>query len=332
MSSVNKHHDWKTESEIWTYLQVQPTKQDFLILIADDERLMRLQLRRVIEQEGYRVAEATNGEECLAAFERCQPDLVLLDAMMPLMDGFTCCSRLKQTPQGERTPILMITGLEDRESVDLAFEAGAVDFITKPIHWAVLRQRMRRAIEQSRLYQQLEIANQSLHKLASYDSLTGVANRRRFDECLDREWQRMAREQCPLSLVLCDVDCFKAYNDTYGHPAGDTCLRRIAEVLSMAARRPADLVARYGGEEFAVILPNTNREGAVHVAEGMRVSVRGVAIEHKNSSVRKVVTLSLGVASVVPSNDSSPAQLIAAADQGLYQAKTQGRDQLCCRF
>ncbi len=328
MTGSNDSHNWQTETEIWRHLKDTETKQDFLILVVDDEKIMRLQLRQVIEREGYRLVEARNGEECLQLFKSMKPDLILLDAIMPVMDGFTCCGKLQKLEGGERTPVLMITGLEDKASVDLAFKVGAADYVTKPIHWAVLRQRMRRLIEQSKLHYRLETAIQALQHLASYDGLTQVANRRLFDRHLNQEWQRMAREQLPLSIILCDVDCFKAYNDTYGHPKGDDCLQKVAQVINQAARRPADLVARYGGEEFAIILPKTTQEGAAKLAERIRVSVKKLAIPHKSSSVGEYVTLSLGVSSMVPIREISVSKLIAAADKGLYKAKSKGRDRV----
>ena len=297
-----------------------------LILVVDDDKVMRLQLRRAMEHEGYKVVEASDGEQGLETLTRLQPDIVLLDALMTPMDGFTCCAEFKALPGGDRTPVLMITALNDQESVDRAFEVGAIDYVTKPIHWAVLRQRVRRLIRESKLSQQLKQANQELQRLASSDSLTLVANRRRFDEYLGQEWRRMAREKTPLSLILCDVDFFKVYNDTYGHQAGDRCLQQVAKAISSAAKRSTDLVARYGGEEFAVVLPNTTASGAFHVAEEIRASVIALKIIHANSQASQYVTLSLGVASTVPCHQSSPEILIAAADKALYQAKEQGRD------
>lgn len=297
-----------------------------LVLVVEDDRTTRMLLRRAMEKEGYRVAEATDGEQALADYNHLQPDIVLLDAVMPVMDGFTCCRHLQSLPGGDRTPLLIITSLDDPESVDRAFEVGASDYVTKPIHWAVLRQRVRRLIQQSHLYQELEAANQKLRRLASLDGLTQVANRRLFDERFEKEWLRLAREQASLSLILCDVDFFKAYNDTYGHQAGDECLQQVALAITESVRRPADLVARYGGEEFAVILPNTESAGAVQVAESIRKRVEALAIVHATSTVSKYITLSLGVATLIPSSTALSATLILAADKALYQAKASGRD------
>ena len=508
-----------------------------LILIVDDDKFMRIQLRHCMEQAGYRVVEASNGEEGLAAYINYHPDLVLLDALMPVMDGFTCCQKLLEVPGGASTPILTITILDNDSSVDEAFAAGAIDYVTKPIHWAVLRQRVRRlllsyqatkelnqykqhleelvaertvdltkvnqelqteiayrlrveeelrqqsererlmasiaqkirqslsldeiintavkevrrflavervtiyqiepggdgrfvvesvapscssllgvqvndacfdqnyvlqyrngrvsaiddvtvtqhhpcyikfltklgiranlvvpiivndrlwgllcahqcsaprywqswesdllsslatqlaiAIQQAEVYQQLQSANIELQRIANSDCLTQIANRRYFDEYLQKEWRRSARELTPLSLILCDIDFINSYNDTYGHLAGDDCLQQVAKAISRAVKRPADLVARYGGEEFAVILPHTDTAGAIRVAELIRLEVRALKITHATYPLHQYVTLSLGVASAIGNHQSQPSSLIAQADKALYQAKGLGRD------
>lgn len=184
------------------------------------------------------------------------------------------------------------------------------------------------AIQQAELYRQLKIANQELEKLAHIDGLTQVANRRRFDELLEQEWFRLRREKAPLSLIFCDVDYFKLYNDTYGHPVGDKCLEKIAKKIQQVVKRPSDLVARYGGEEFAVILPNTSLSGAIHVAKEIQAAIKELAIAHDRSKVSNIVTLSLGVASILPTISSSPTTLLTIADRALYQAKERGRDRV----
>ncbi|QSJ18023.1 PleD family two-component system response regulator [Nostoc sp. UHCC 0702] len=300
----------------------------YLVLIVDDEQFNRMQLRLFIEKEGYQIVEAQNGREALTVVEKLHPDIVLLDAMMPDMDGFECCAKLQSLDCSKNTPVLMITGLEDQESVDRAFAAGAIDYITKPIHWAVLRQRVKRLIQQSQLQQKQEIVNQELQRLATIDGLTQIANRRKFEEYFSQEWRRMAREQKPLSLILCDVDFFKSYNDTYGHRAGDRCLQKVAKAIHSAARRSVDLVARYGGEEFAVVLSNTNAEGAIQVARSICFAVRRLAIPHSNSQARSYVTLSVGVGTNIPVPGSDFEEMIITVDQALYQAKLTGRDRV----
>ncbi|WP_414590359.1 EAL domain-containing protein [Anabaena sp. CCY 9614] len=182
------------------------------------------------------------------------------------------------------------------------------------------------AIQQSELYHQLQQTNQELQRLAASDGLTQVANRRCFDDKLNLEWQRLAREKASLSLILCDVDCFKLYNDTHGHLAGDDALRHVAKVISQTVKCSNDLVARYGGEEFSVILPNTDAEGAIAIARNIQTNINALLLPHPSSQASQFITLSLGVATTIPHSKSSPETLIAAADQGLYQAKAQGRN------
>ncbi len=332
--------------------QLSPNSEPPLILVVDDDKTMRLLLREAMEEQGYRVIEASDGKQCLDAYANVKPDLIMLDAVMPVMDGFTCCKQLIQIARKnlalalanfdtesalgntiisklwDRTPILMITGLDDPDSVNRAFAAGASDYVTKPIHWAVFRQRVRRLLQQAQLYKQLEAANQALLELATLDGLTGVANRRRFDHYLNTQWLSLAQERSPLSLILCDIDFFKLYNDKYGHPTGDVCLQKVATVLNRTAEKDQDLVARYGGEEFAVIMPHTHANNAVHLAAAMQAGIRELQIFHPKSAVSNYVTLSIGVATTIPNFESSPTDLIVMADKALYQAKAEGRNRI----
>ncbi|WP_159783504.1 GGDEF domain-containing response regulator [Sodalinema gerasimenkoae] len=333
------------------------------VLIADDERTLRMLMKRAVERDGYESVDVSNGQDCLDHCQLQLPDLILLDAMMPKMGGFECCQRLKQQFSQNCPPILIITTLQDSDSIERAFEMGAEDFITKPIHWGVLRQRIRRLIEAHRATQalqrslarehqliqklslqvleerrlasqleltnrQLEAANARLEALANLDGLTQIANRRAFDEQLREQWQRGAQEQTYLSLLIADIDCFKPFNDTYGHQAGDDCLRRVARVISDTICRPEDLVARYGGEEFVAVLPQTGRQGALAVAQRTLEAVRRLQIPHETSQCSDRVTLSLGVASVIPDPQVTGDALLKCADRALYLAKTQGRDRV----
>lgn len=303
-----------------------------LILIVDDDMFMRKILVRYLERESYRVVEAADGMEAIKVYQETHPDMILLDAVMPVLDGFECCSRLQKLPNGDHVPVLIITALEDRESVDRAYEVGASDYVTKPIHWAVLRQRVRRLLDQANLHQQLESANKQLaivvgelQRLVSIDGLTQVANRRCLDEYLEHECRRSQREQSPISMVLCDIDFFKNYNDNYGHQEGDRCLQEVAHAISGSTNRPADLVARYGGEEFAIVLPNTDAEGGLNVAIRANAIVQALQLPHSHSSVSPHVTISCGVATLFDDNFLAT-DLLKGADRALYTAKADGRN------
>ncbi len=182
--------------------------------------------------------------------------------------------------------------------------------------------------EYRRVTEKLNFANKQLQKLANSDGLTGLANRRYFDNYFQQEWKRLSREQGVVSLIMCDVDYFKNYNDTYGHQLGDECLRQIATVLKQAIKRPADLAARYGGEEFIMLLPNTDLEGAIHLAKEIRLTIKSLDIPHINSHASNCVTVSFGVASTLPNFNNSTQTLIAAADRILYKAKSSGRNRV----
>jgi diguanylate cyclase (GGDEF)-like protein/PAS domain S-box-containing protein len=176
----------------------------------------------------------------------------------------------------------------------------------------------------------LQVVNHELLRINNLDYLTQIANRRCFDEQLAAEWQRLTREKAPLSLIMCDIDFFKAYNDTYDHLGGDECLRKVAQAIALAARRPADLAARYGGEEFAIILPNTEIDGALHIAEAIQLAVKELEIAHEPSPVSDYVTLSYGVANIMPVAKADPTVLVRFADHALFRAKELGRNQIYC--
>jgi diguanylate cyclase (GGDEF)-like protein len=305
------------------------------ILLVDDDIVVRLKISEALDLDGFEVILAKNGNDGITAYLEHRPDLVLVDAVMPLLDGFEFCEKLKDIESNRLTPILMITSLDDDDSVEKAFAAGANDYITKPVNLAILRQRVKNMVQQSqqlkdrfKIAEELQQDNQNLKILANLDSLTKLTNRRGFEHYLQQEWERMQRVGSPLSLIMCDIDFFKNYNDTYGHPAGDRCLVKVGAALRNAVRRSGDLVARYGGEEFVVVLPNTDALGAVYVAENIRSAVKDLQIPHKSSTVCPSVSMSLGVATIIPTRDTEVGLLLDASDRALYQSKAQGRDRV----
>jgi len=247
---------------------------------------------------------------------------VLLDVVMPGIDGFEVCKRLKSDPALRDIPVIFVTARDSAEDETLGLEVGAVDFIAKPISPPVVRARVRTHVA---LKRQTDL----LRSLAFNDGLTGVANRRWFDERLQVEWLRCRRNRMPLALILLDLDHFKAYNDHYGHQAGDDCLRAVAAAMKARLGRPADLLARYGGEEFVCLLPETPLDGALAKADDLGRAVQDLAIAHAAAATAPVVTISRGVAAMLPEQGHEPAELLQRADAMLYAAKHAGRNRSC---
>lgn len=291
------------------------------ILIVDDVP-SNIKILGEALKDDYKVSIAVNGQGALdIADSDSPPDLILLDIIMPGMDGYEVCRKLKNKKNTRNIPIIFITSKDQEEDETKGLEAGAVDYITKPFSLPIVKARTRTHLE-------LKMQRDMLEELSAMDPLTRLPNRRRFQEFSDLEWKRSVRANKQLSLLLIDVDFFKNYNDTYGHPAGDQCLRKVAQALAGALKRSTDLVARFGGEEFAVVLPDTDPEGAGFMAEEMRAKVEALDIEHGNSVVGDVVTISIGGATVTPTPQLQAAALMAAADKALYQAKETGRNRV----
>lgn len=280
------------------------------LLIVDDQPVNIQALHRVFAGD-CQVLMATEGARALQLCRERQPDLLLLDIQMPGMDGHELCAELKADPLLRAIPVIFVTAQDRPEDETRALDAGAADFITKPFNPTVVRARVRTQLT-------LKAQADLLRELAFIDGLTGVHNRRHFDERFIAESRRAQRSRSPLAVVLADVDHFKRYNDALGHLAGDDCLRRVAEALRACLRRPTDLLARYGGEEFVALLPDTDLAGAIGVAQLMEDTVRALALPHPG--VEGSVTISLGVCAGIEG-----AGLVDAADRALYLAKAAGR-------
>lgn len=289
------------------------------ILLVDDYP-GNLDALTTVLQEFYDVATAANGKEAIQTALTDQFDLIMLDVVMPEMDGYEVCRQLKKHEKTSEVPVIFVTGKAQTQDEAHGLDLGAMDYISKPYNLSVVMARVRNHMAAARYRKKL--------KSFSYvDSLTNLPNRRQFDEVLEKEWQRATREKTEISIMLIDIDNFKAYNDFYGHVAGDHCLRQIAEALGNCRRRATDFVGRYGGEEFVAILPNTNAEGAQHLAQEMLEAVRSLRIPHKFNQ-DGIVTVSLGVATCSPTTSHTPELLVTESDKLLYDAKQSGRNQV----
>ena len=295
------------------------------ILVVDDVADNVAILTRRLEKLGHTVVGAGSGNEALRALEVEPFDLVLLDVVMPGLDGVTVLRAIRAHPKWRTIPVVMISALDDLASAAHCIEQGAEDFLLKPFDPVLLRVRVGAALERMRLAAALREANARLEALAAQDGLTGVANRRRFDEALGGAWRRGGTSGRPVGLLLLDVDAFKKYNDHYGHQAGDACLQTVALALQEVAGQASALVARYGGEEFCLLCPDTEAAALRRLAEAVCAQVRAKALPHAASPVGPHVTVSVGVAMVVP-DAGDPAGLVRAADGALYDAKASGRD------
>ena len=291
------------------------------LLVVDDQPVNIQALYQAFAAD-HQVLMATGGEQALALCASQQPDLVLLDVVMPGMDGHEVCRRLKAELATCDIPVIFVTAHSDEAAETLGLALGAVDFISKPINPAIVRARVRTHLT-------LKAQSDLLRQWVYIDGLTGVHNRRHFDERLAAEWGRAVRNGTPLSVVLLDVDFFKRYNDHYGHQAGDDCLRQLAATLKVRMKRPGDFVARYGGEEFVCLMPDTDLPGALELARQLGAEVAALGLPHGASEVADVVTVSLGVCTKRDGAVGSAVALLREADAQLYIAKSRGRHQAC---
>jgi diguanylate cyclase (GGDEF)-like protein len=318
------------------------------ILIVDDRKENLLTLESLLDSPDLQLIRAESGNEALAKILDYEFALILMDVRMPGMDGYETAELMRGSARSRSIPIIFVTAARmDREHMFKGYDSGAVDYLFKPLEPQILKRkvgiflelhRQRQQLEEKTrqldakilelevLHKELEEKNVKLELLSSLDGLTGLFNRRYFDDNLLKEWKQASRDKTPLSLLIVDIDYFKNYNDCYGHLEGDICLRKVAQALYEALLRPTDIVARYGGEEFTAILPNTGSEGAIKVAQRMMDYVVELDIDHKDSSVADMVTVSIGASSVFPTGKLAVTSLLDRADKALYEAKENGRN------
>ncbi len=292
------------------------------LLVVDDQPANVQALYQLFSAD-HQVFMATHGEQALAVCRDRLPDVVLLDVVMPGMDGHAVCRALKADPLTRDIPVIFLTSQSEAEDEAEGLSMGAADFIAKPLRPGIVRLRVK---TQLTLKQQADM----LREMAFLDGLTGVHNRRYFDQYFDNEFRRAERSGTPLAVVMIDIDHFKRFNDHYGHQRGDDCLREVALCVRDSLRRPADLAARYGGEEFVCVLPETDAVGALAITAAIEQRIRGLAIEHAASPQEPhIVTASIGLCMSAPKAGTSAIELLAMADRQLYQAKASGRARVC---
>ncbi len=303
------------------------------ILLVDDTKTERLILTAYLEKLHHEVIHAANGQEAIEKFKNESPELVLMDVIMPEMDGHEAAQKIRED-EDDWIPIIFLSGRVAAEDIVAGIEAGGDDYLTKPVDFRILEAKMTamQRIAQMRqklldVTNKLEEVNVELKRQVNKDGLTGLANRRYMDEYLELETGRSIRNGAIFSVVLLDVDYFKKYNDSQGHLQGDDCLKAVAEALGSACKRSVDLVARYGGEEFCAILPDTSMENALLVAEAMRMNVESLKIPHPESPIGHV-TISVGVFGTVPDTPKDAENMLKNADKALYRAKESGRNQV----
>jgi two-component system, chemotaxis family, response regulator WspR len=323
---------------------VAATRVEHRVLLVEDQAIVAEWVRTTLaDYPDISVTLCQDSQQALKTARELRPTLILQDLVMPHIDGFSLLQRYRGVDELADVPVIVLSSVEDVHEKVRAFELGAADYLVKVPHPVELVARVRAQSrahllrkERDHLTRELQTtmerlydSNVKLARVAREDGLTGLANRRSFDESLENEWRRAQRSEQPTSLALIDIDFFKLYNDAYGHVRGDECLRAVAACVTGRARRPGDLAARYGGEELCILLPNTDEKGALSIGEGSRAAIEAMRLPHegRRDGIRNV-TASVGVATMVPSRGSASRALVEAADAALYRAKRAGRNQV----
>jgi diguanylate cyclase (GGDEF) domain len=296
--------------------------QQFTILVIDDEKTNLMVLHKILYPE-YNIISASSGEEALKRAVEHNPDLILLDIILPDINGFDVLLQLKQLSETRNIPVIIISGLSSESAEEKGFFFGAVDYITKPFKNTIVKARVRTHLQTIQHIRTIE-------KLGMIDPLTNIPNRRSFNERIEMEWRRAVRRQSPISLLMLDVDHFKIYNDSYGHPQGDVLLRAITQIFTETLLRSADMAARMGGEEFAIILPDSDIDAALSIAEKIRAAVAEIRLiaATPKGNIETSTSISIGAISTIPKKEENLALFIARADEYLYVAKNTGRNRI----
>jgi diguanylate cyclase (GGDEF)-like protein len=289
------------------------------ILVVDDEKMNIIALAHFLKPQ-YEIIVAVDGASAIEAAEKHLPDIILLDVLMPDMNGFDVLVKLKNSEATMNIPVIFITGLSNATDEEKGLSLGAVDYITKPFNKSVVKARIKTQLKMAEYVHTIE-------RLCMLDALTGLPNRRGFDTRMSVEWGRAYREKKELGLIMLDIDKFKTYNDTHGHPQGDILLQSVANVIGKTLNRPADFASRWGGEEFMVLLPDTGMEGTVNIAEQLRVNIMNTSVPSAGGVTS--ATVSLGAGSIIPGDGDGPDIFVARIDKALYTAKEKGRNQVC---
>ncbi|MDD3443736.1 MAG: diguanylate cyclase [Sulfurimonas denitrificans] len=295
------------------------------ILIVDD-KATNIAILSDLLKDDYKIKVANSGQRALSLVrEKEKPDLILLDIEMPQMSGYDVCKTLKSSAETIDIPIIFVTAKNSSEDEEYGLNLGAIDYIKKPFHSGIIKIRIKNHLT-------LKLKSKKLEELSMCDSLTGISNRRYFDEILEQKYREIIREPKNIAILMVDIDYFKLYNDNYGHWMGDECLTKVALALKKAIKRPTDVLARYGGEEFVVLLKGVDKDGAKQVAQSLIDSISNLNLAHNFSPVSKIVTICVGVAIKEVDEDISKEDLIKKADAELYRAKNSGRNKFCAGF
>ncbi|MCL2704037.1 MAG: diguanylate cyclase [Defluviitaleaceae bacterium] len=294
-------------------------KKEFTILITDDEK-MNVDILGSVLSPMYNILISRNGQRAVELAKEYAPDLILLDVLMPEMSGFEVIAKLKESEATSKIPVIFITGLSNAEDEEKGFFLGAVDYITKPFHKTIVKARVNTHIK---IIDQMR----TIERIGLIDPLTKIANRRGFENRLNSEWGRAARDKTPISLMIMDIDKFKNYNDTYGHQQGDAALKTFAETAVGSLMRPGDFTARWGGEEFVILLPGTDINAAAEIAERVRANIAAAVIPADYGAETRI-TVSIGVNCAVPGSNIVSGDFLSKADQALYKAKESGRNRV----